>query len=619
MEILNSAEYNQTVSGYLHYAVVSRYRQCALASVTDNTGDKRFNRSQQRLVRYLALALVLALSAYTTVAGAAPDAGSFNLQLRQQQQTNIVVPQDPHLVLPDAAENNAISQPPPAVDATTVIIRQVVFSGLQGSNVSEQQAQHSVSQYLNKPLTFPQLRQMIDEISLLCHTHDMPLAQAILPPQTIADGTLQIQVVAGHYDSAAINNHSLLRDVMASNILKVWTPQGKLVQRSDLQHAALLLSDIPGVNSQMTLSPGLSAGTSAVNLYLTPARRYAGYLSLDNQGDPSTGRSRIIAGGYVNQLLGTGDQLQINLLDAWQKNSMFNGLLDYGTLFNGYGSRAGLNYSHLHYHYTLTGTSFSGYSNNWNLYFNQPWRRRPDARVDIRFEAGQQLLSDFYPVNTLPNGHRTVSSAALMVQGSVAVRANSLTAFSLRGTTGNVLHSGSVSSFSGGNGSFARVNYFVSHLQQIHSPFSFFISVKGQMPDHNMDSSQKFLLGGSDAVRAYDIGNGVADSGTIVSAELRSRWGLPELAGSQPELNLATFYDQGWGRQYKNNRNRQTGLPLLQTDNTFSLAGAGLWLSLAVPGSYSVTLSWAHRTGAPDPVSGWHGRDRLWLSAIKAF
>ncbi|EOG3230711.1 ShlB/FhaC/HecB family hemolysin secretion/activation protein, partial [Salmonella enterica] len=76
------------------------------------------------------------------------------------------------------------------------------------------------------------------------------------------------------------------------------------------------------------MKAGDRQGTTAPDITLTPGKRYGGYAGLDNQGDPTTGRSRVMVGGYVNNLLGLGDQLRVDLLDAYEKSDLFNGSVD---------------------------------------------------------------------------------------------------------------------------------------------------------------------------------------------------------------------------------------------------------------------------------------------------
>ncbi|ECC3884694.1 ShlB/FhaC/HecB family hemolysin secretion/activation protein, partial [Salmonella enterica subsp. diarizonae] len=122
-------------------------------------------------------------------------------------------------------------------------------------------------------------------------------------------------------------------------------------------------------------------------------------------------------------------------------------------------------------------------------------------------------------------------------------------------------------------------------------PFSAYAGVNGQLADGNLDPSQKFLMGGPSAVRAYDIGDGSVDQGVVGTAEIRSRWSVPvqRWLGNDPQLTVAAFYDQGWGEQYRNNTvSGENGLRLANVNN-LNLAGAGLYATVADAGNYALT------------------------------
>lgn len=398
--------------------------------------------------------------------------------------------------------------------------------------------------------------------------------------------------------------------------------------REQLEREALLLGEIPGVNARVSMTTGSLQGTTTPEITLTPGQRFGGYIGLDNQGDPTTGRSRVMLGGYANNLLGLGDQLRVDLLDAYEKSDLFNGSLDYSLLAGGgYGTRVGVSYSHLNYHYNLSGLGFNGYSDNWGLYVTQPWIRTSRARVDVRLNAGQQFLTDKYPdvfaADSTPRGRKRVNIGSAAITGSVADLPGGLTGFGFVGTTGNVGLRSEFSRYISGDadsgGQFARFNYQINHDQQVWGPFSVYAGVNGQLANNNLDASQKFLMGGPSAVRACDIGDGAVDQGVVGTAEVRSHWSLPAPAwlGHAPDLTVATFYDQGWGEQWRNNDNGRGGR--LADSNNLNLAGAGLYATVADAGSYALTLTWAHRTGNADPNAVHDDHDRFWVSAVKTF
>ncbi|EIK0627711.1 ShlB/FhaC/HecB family hemolysin secretion/activation protein [Salmonella enterica] len=582
-------------------------------------------------VRASALAPLALLMVSAVTYAAVPGAGALSNQLRQEKSLAPLPPASAPLVLP---EESPALKASPSGSRTTVVVKRVVFTGLpDGVNgVSEPILQEQISGDLNRPLTFVGLEEMAQKVTNLYRQNGLLVARAILPPQTVKDGVLTIEIVPGRYDVAQISNSSALRTVVAQSLVRTTTPEGHILTRSQLEREALLLSQIPGVNAQLAMKVGRQQGTTTPEITLTQGQRFGGYVGLDNQGDPTTGRSRVMAGGYANNLLGLGDQFRMDILDAFEKSDLFSGSLDYSLLAGGaYGTRVGANYSHLNYRYNLNKLGFKGYSDNWGLYVTQPWIRTSRARVDVRLDAGQQFLTDNYPgvfatESGSSRGRKTVSLGTLSVTGSVADLPGGLTGFGVSGSAGNVdLRSDISRSFSqqaGSGGQFARLNWQLNHDQQVWGPFSVYAGVKGQLADGNLDSSQKFLMGGPSAVRAYDIGDGSVDQGVVGTAEVRSRWDFPVQGwlGNDPQLTVATFYDQGWGQQYRNNRSTD-GSPLASGNNhnSLNLAGAGLYATVADAGSYALTLTWAHRTGNADPNAVHDDHDRFWVSAVKTF
>lgn len=560
------------------------------------------------------------------------NAGSLGNQLRQTQPQVTSAPQLPELNLP--ADANGSSKIPDDSKAK-VIIKQVVFSGPMPFSdelaLTSPRLQAVVTPWLHRKLSFTELQALTDAVTREYRQSGLLLARAVLPPQTIKNGILTVQVIPGQYDVTRLHNTSTLNDSVLQRVLSATLPSGNVVRKTDLERAALLLSEIPGADSQVSLMPGEKIGTTSPDVTVTPGKRVAGYLGLDNQGDPTTGRSRVLGGVVVNNLSGLGDQLRFDALDAYEKSDLFNGILDYSLLMGSQGTRGGASYSHLNYRYDFMHMGYRGYSNNWQLYVTHPWVRTAQARVDVRLNGGQQYLTDKYPAALLGNkssaGRKRVTLGSLGVNGNVAVLPGGVTGFALQGTVGQTEYRNDVAqqiAFSrevGSDGGFSRLNWQLSHDQQVWGPFSAYARLSGQQASHNLDSSQKFLLGGPAGVRAYDIGAGAVDNGIMSTFELRSHWSITaakEWLGAQPVLTTAAFYDQGWGEQFKSNTNR-SGRGSLTSHNRENLSGIGLYATLSDRDNYALTVTWAKRTGEKDPVSRRGDNDQLWISAAKMF
>ena len=110
--------------------------------------------------------------------------------------------------------------------------------------------------------------------------------------------------------------------------------------------------------------------------------------------------------------------------------------------------------------------------------------------------------------------------------------------------------------------------------------------MQGQYASKNLDSSQKFVLGGPNAVRAYDQGVGVGDEGLLGTAELR--YSLPAYRWlTHPQV--FAFFDGGSVRV---NTDR-----FLPTQNHIELYGAGVGVNVDIAYGFALrgSVAWQRR------------------------
>ncbi len=150
-------------------------------------------------------------------------------------------------------------------------------------------------------------------------------------------------------------------------------------------------------------------------------------------------------------------------------------------------------------------------------------------------------------------------------------------------------------------GTYGIFNFESSRLQFVTERISLSLSAKGQLATKNLDSSEKFALGGPYAVRAYPIGEGTGDKGWLVNAEVRYAL-LPSLYGS-------IYYDVG--EVHINQK------PFLATANSRRLAGPGL----GIVGNYKA-FNWKALFAWRDTNESVAEKDktpRLWLQGSIGF
>lgn len=88
------------------------------------------------------------------------------------------------------------------------------------------------------------------------------------------------------------------------------------------------------------------------------------------------------------------------------------------------------------------------------------------------------------------------------------------------------------------DGRFTKLSYLFSRQQVLTNYISLFTSISGQIVDGNLDSSEKFYLGGAYGVRAYPVNEAGGDEALLGKMEVRYRVSNTTV--------FTAFYD--WGK-----------------------------------------------------------------------
>jgi hemolysin activation/secretion protein len=162
-------------------------------------------------------------------------------------------------------------------------------------------------------------------------------------------------------------------------------------------------------------------------------------------------------------------------------------------------------------------------------------------------------------------------------------------------------------------GSYNKVQLSIARLQTVTDHFSVYASVSDQVASKNLDSSEKFYLGGASGVRAYPANEGGGSEGWLFNLEGRVRL--------SPKFNLTGFYDHGSVKVNKDNDIIGAADP-----NSYALKGVGLSLAWRANIGLSLKATVAHRissnsnaTIAGNDQDGSLIKNRFWIQAALPF
>ena len=465
-------------------------------------------------------------------------------------------------------------------------------------------------------LTLAQLRAITGRMADAYHAKGYFLAQVIIPAQDIdpARGTIVVRVLEGRYGAITVRNQSSLHEFVVPSLLGSAVAPDQVIAAGSLERGLLLMSDLPGVAVQSTLTPGKEVGTSDLLIDIDNARRVEGSLDADNEGNVYTGRVRLGGSLQANDLLGLGDQFSARIFGATNgdlQSAHVAFQLPAGP------AQAGIAYTHMAYwlggiYSTLSAT---GVADVGSAYVTLPLLRSRTANVSALVDFDHKFFRDDQRAATPQlRADKTVHVFSLGVNGSAqdTLGAGGVTSFGLTDLVGRLSLQDAASragdaSTARSNGSYNKLQFNGSRLQRVDDAWSLYAGLSGQVASKNLDVSEKMELGGINGVRAYPEGEAYGDQGAVANVE--ARWDLPrwELAAGQPQL--IAFVDAG--RDFANHSN-WTGRPDRRT-----LGGAGLGLNLSADRNYVFKFFWAHTVGSGTTLSQAPSSSRAWVQLVK--
>ena len=529
-------------------------------------------------------------SPQTSPALTPPSAG----QVLRDLQAPVLNPQ-PAIALP-APPDAALDAP--TANAARVRVESITLTG--NSEIPTSELQALVTGLVGTEQTLAQLNAAARRITAYYRSKGFAIARAILPAQDITAGNVSIAVIEGRVSASRISNTSRLSDAQVGSYVAGIKP-GEVIRSGSIDRSILLLQDTPGIgSSRATLQPGASVGTSELVVEVTPSDLLSANASLDNYGSRYTGEYRLGFNAALASPLGLGDQLSASLLTAGLTGSsgLSFGRIAYQLPIGGDGLRLGAAYFATGYQLgrEFAALDASGTAKSASVFAAYPFIRSLSANFSGTASLERKSLSD--QINaTATTTDKRISVASLGLTGNLqdALWGGGITSAEATVVLGKLAIDSPAAlalDAAGANtqGSYRRVGYGLSRLQLINASTQVLVSLSGQQAGKNLDSSEKFSLGGTNGIRAYPQGEASGDEGVKATLELRHSY--------TANWQITAFYDVG---SVKTNKNPfGPAMAATAPPNTKTLAGAGLGLNASFAKvQVKAALAWRTRGGAP--------------------
>lgn len=473
--------------------------------------------------------------------------------------------------------------------------------------------------YINEDITFSRLQDLALKMTKLYRENGFFLTRVIIPQQDFKDGNILLTVIPGTLDSIVINNNA---DI-SNDLIKAQIPErlkfNEVIRTDDIDRYALLLNEIPGTSSKLHLFPGNNPGSTSVLLDIDETSRYRGAFIIDNYGNKTISRERLIAELGMSSLAGRGDMLGMSFVGSHGKGRVSNLAMDYSWLTGFDASRLGVGYNRLDYKYYFLDNTFHGYADTVNVKLTQPVIRQNDLYLTGYTSIYSSRMVDKYPWLFSVYGQsaeKTVLKSSSGLAMTTNFSNNSTLSANIEIVNGKVDYQNKAAEFWNGadlrqtSGYFYQLNTQLESIFKLNKNHAIRSNIIGMYSNKNVDSSQKLAVGGPFSVRSFDSDDIMLDSGVIWKGEITRDIYLP--VSTINNMTVFGFYDYAYGQV--NRKNRTTTGHVLTQENDIYVAAAGVGVNIFSKflGDYSIT--WSQRMLNKGAQTNPSDKHKLWLS-----
>ncbi|WP_175948158.1 ShlB/FhaC/HecB family hemolysin secretion/activation protein [Burkholderia pyrrocinia] len=226
----------------------------------------------------------------------------------------------------------------------TFPVRRIVLQGTDGKpfdppgGVSRKQLNEVMAPFVNHDLGSHRINVLLKRLTDVFVEGGFVTTRALLGPQNLATGTLNVTVQVGRIASFLVNGQSIhrlkagesaagggwLTDAGYENAFPA--ASGDPLRLSDIDQGVAQINRLRRNQATIQILPGQSAGDSIVAINNPPGDRLYYNLGVDNYGSSATGVTRYRAGVEANNLLGLQESLSLNFLDSLDSNALVGSL-----------------------------------------------------------------------------------------------------------------------------------------------------------------------------------------------------------------------------------------------------------------------------------------------------
>ena len=438
--------------------------------------------------------------------------------------------------------------------------------------------------FTNRPISFAELLEVQTTVTQLYFDQGYLTSGAFIPPQTLQDGTVTIEVIEGQVEEIEISglerlNSSYIRSRIESGI------QTPLNQNQLFQYLQLLQLNPLIERLSANLTAGTRPGLSRLEIEVEEAPAFFAQLSADNLRSPSVGTVRLQATTSHNNLTGFGDRLNVTYYRTEGSDTLDD--LSYTIPINSKNGTISLRHRHTSSEIIEEPFNEIDIDTNYRTYeisFRQPIYQTPSREIALGLtgsveESKTTLLGEPFPgsIGAEDDGEINISSLRFFQEYASRSTTDVFVARSEFYLGINVF--GATVNNQAPDGRYFSWRGQAQYLRLLAPETVFLIRSDIQLAPISLFPQEQFSLGGGLSVRGYRQDVLLADNGVFISSEFR--FPILRVRNWDASLQLTPFVD--FGTVWNSNE-----LELIED----TLSSVGVGLRFQVGSRFSAQLDW---------------------------
>ena len=303
----------------------------------------------------------------------APNAGQLERQLREaerlrEERERSLKPAEPALRIPQRDAT--------VLGAGAVVLKLNALTWGESKYLTQDELNALAKPLLGNQVSFDQLQEWVEQVNSLYRSKGQFAARAMLPPQTVQNGVVRIDLVEAKAEGLRLMGSTMVRE----SWVRRWIPviEGETVDTLALERGLQLWNASSDARLTADMNPGETVTSTVVTAQLQEPSRWGGSVGLANDGNDTTGRTQASASLRWFSPTGLGDKASLGLTKSQGVNALS---LQYAMPLHPSGTRLSVGASRSTFN--IIGGAFAaigidGRSTSGQIGLSQPvWSRGP--------------------------------------------------------------------------------------------------------------------------------------------------------------------------------------------------------------------------------------------------